>query len=38
MASVIADPVVSNRKTFAAFIEAERKKWGTLISDLKIKL
>lgn len=38
MASVIADPVVSDRKSFTAFIAAERKKWGTLITDLKIKL
>jgi tripartite-type tricarboxylate transporter receptor subunit TctC len=38
MATVIADPVVSDRKTFAAFIEAERKKWGTLITELKIRI
>ena len=38
MAGVIADPVVSDRKTFGAFVEAERKKWGTLIKDLNIKL
>jgi tripartite-type tricarboxylate transporter receptor subunit TctC len=38
MAQVIADPVVSDRKKFAAFIEAERKKWGTLIKELQIKL
>ena len=38
MAGVIADPVVSDRKAFGAFVEAERKKWGTLIKDLNIKL
>jgi tripartite-type tricarboxylate transporter receptor subunit TctC len=38
LAAVIADPVVSDRKTFGAFVEAERKKWGTLIKELNIKL
>jgi tripartite-type tricarboxylate transporter receptor subunit TctC len=38
MAAVIADPVVSDRKTFGEFVVAERKKWGTLITDLKIRL
>ncbi|HET9902797.1 MAG TPA: tripartite tricarboxylate transporter substrate binding protein [Xanthobacteraceae bacterium] len=38
MASVIADPVLSDRKAFTAFIEAERKKWGALIRDLNISL
>jgi tripartite-type tricarboxylate transporter receptor subunit TctC len=38
MAAVIADPVVSDRKTFGEFVAAERKKWGTLIKDLNIKL
>jgi tripartite-type tricarboxylate transporter receptor subunit TctC len=37
MASVIADPVVSDRKTFGEFVIAERKKWGALITDLKIR-
>jgi hypothetical protein len=37
MAAVIADPVVSDRKTFGEFVIAERKKWGTLITDLKIR-
>ena len=37
MAAVIADPVVSDRKTFGEFVIAERKKWGALITDLKIK-
>ncbi len=37
-ATVIADPVVSDRKTFAEFIVAERKKWGTLIGELKLKV
>src|SRR5689334_6304686 len=31
MASVIADPVVSDRKSFGEFIVAERQKWGPLI-------
>src|SRR5436853_3402581 len=34
MASVIADPVVSDRKNFGEFIEAERQKWGPLIKKL----
>jgi tripartite-type tricarboxylate transporter receptor subunit TctC len=38
MAGVIADPVVSDRKTFAAFIDAERKKWGTLIKNLNLRV
>jgi tripartite-type tricarboxylate transporter receptor subunit TctC len=38
MAKVIADPVLSDRKHFADFIVAERKKWGSLITDLKIKI
>ena len=38
MAAVIADPVVSDRKTFGEFVVAERKKWGTLINELKIRL
>ncbi len=37
MATVIAEPVVSDQKSFAEHIIAERKKWGTLITDLKIK-
>jgi tripartite-type tricarboxylate transporter receptor subunit TctC len=37
MAPVIAEPVVSDQKSFAEHIAAERKKWGTLITDLKIK-
>jgi len=37
LASVIADPVVSDRKAFGEFVVAERKKWGTLITDLKIR-
>jgi len=36
MAKVIADPVVSDRKTFGAFVVAERQKWGKLITDLKL--
>jgi tripartite-type tricarboxylate transporter receptor subunit TctC len=38
MAAVIADPVVSSRKTFGEFVVAERKKWGTLINELKIRV
>ena len=38
MAAVIADPVASDRKTFGEFVVAERKKWGTLIKDLNIRL
>ena len=38
MATVIADPVVSDRKTFGEFILAERKKWGTLIGELKLRV
>jgi tripartite-type tricarboxylate transporter receptor subunit TctC len=38
MAAVIADPVVSDRKTFGEFIVAERKKWGTLIKELNIRV
>ena len=38
MAKVIADPVVSDRKSFGEFVVAERKKWGTLIKELNIKL
>ena len=34
MASVIADPVISDRKTFGEFIQAERQKWGPLIQKL----
>jgi hypothetical protein len=30
--------VLSDRKHFADFIVAERKKWGSLITDLKIKI
>jgi len=38
MAAVIADPVVSDRKTFGEFIVAERKKWGTLIKNLNLRV
>ena len=38
MAAVIADPVASDRKTFGEFVVAERKKWGTLIKELNIRL
>jgi tripartite-type tricarboxylate transporter receptor subunit TctC len=38
MAAVIADPVVSDRKTFGEFIVAERQKWGTLIKKLNLRV
>ena len=38
MAGVIADPVVSDRKTFNEFIVAERQKWGTLIKNLNLRV
>jgi tripartite-type tricarboxylate transporter receptor subunit TctC len=38
MASVIADPVVSDRKTFGEFIVAERQKWGPLIKKLGLRV
>jgi tripartite-type tricarboxylate transporter receptor subunit TctC len=38
MAAVIADPVVSDRKTFNEFIVAERQKWGTLIRNLNLRV
>ena len=38
MAGVIADPVVSDRKAFGAFVVAERQKWGPLIKQLNIRV
>jgi tripartite-type tricarboxylate transporter receptor subunit TctC len=38
MASVIADPVVSDRKSFSEFIQAERQKWGPLIKKLGLRV
>jgi tripartite-type tricarboxylate transporter receptor subunit TctC len=38
MAAVIADPAVSDRKTFSEFIVAERQKWGTLIKKLNLRV
>jgi tripartite-type tricarboxylate transporter receptor subunit TctC len=38
LASLIADPVISDRKSFGEFVAAERKKWGALITDLKIRI
>jgi tripartite-type tricarboxylate transporter receptor subunit TctC len=38
MAAVIADPVVSDRKTFGEFIVAERQKWGPLIKRLNLRV
>ena len=38
MAAVIADPVVSDRKTFGEFIVAERQKWGPLIKKLDLRV
>ena len=37
-ATVIADPVVSDRKHFGEWVVAERKKWGALISELKLRV
>jgi tripartite-type tricarboxylate transporter receptor subunit TctC len=36
-ASVVTEPVVSDRKAFGEFVVAERKKWGSLITELKIR-
>lgn len=38
MASVIADPVVSDRTSFNEFIVAERQKWGPLIKKLNLRV
>ena len=38
LAALIAEPVLSDRKSFADFIAAERRKWGPLIADLKIRV
>jgi len=38
MAAVIADPVVSDRKTFGEFIVAERQKWSPLIKKLNLRV
>ena len=38
LASVITDPVVSDRKSFNEFIVAERQKWGPLIKQLGLKV
>jgi tripartite-type tricarboxylate transporter receptor subunit TctC len=38
LATLIADPVVSDRRSFGDFVAAERKKWGALITDLKIRI
>jgi tripartite-type tricarboxylate transporter receptor subunit TctC len=38
LTSLIADPVLSDRNSFGAFVAAERKKWGALITDLKIRI
>ena len=38
LAQVIADPVLSDRKSFGDFIAAERRKWGSLIKELNIRL
>jgi tripartite-type tricarboxylate transporter receptor subunit TctC len=38
LAAVITDPVVSDRKVFGEFVVAERKKWGTLIKQLNIRV
>jgi tripartite-type tricarboxylate transporter receptor subunit TctC len=38
LAQVIADPVLSDRKSFGEFITAERRKWGSLIKELNIRV
>lgn len=38
LSTLIAEPVLSDRKSFASFIADERKKWGPLIADLKIRI
>jgi tripartite-type tricarboxylate transporter receptor subunit TctC len=38
LATLIADPVVSDRKSFGDFVAVERRKWGALITDLKIRI
>ena len=38
LATLIADPVVSDRKSFGEFVAAERQKWGALITELKIRI
>ncbi|RKE69191.1 Bug family tripartite tricarboxylate transporter substrate binding protein [Pseudorhodoplanes sinuspersici] len=38
LAALIAEPVLSDRKSFADFIADERKKWGPLIADLNIRI
>jgi tripartite-type tricarboxylate transporter receptor subunit TctC len=38
LATLISDPVVSDRRSFGDFVAAERKKWGALITDLKIRI
>jgi tripartite-type tricarboxylate transporter receptor subunit TctC len=38
MTAMLADAVGSGSKEFAAFLTAERAKWGKLITDLKIRV
>jgi tripartite-type tricarboxylate transporter receptor subunit TctC len=38
LATLIADPVVSDRRSFGDFVAAERKKWGALITALQIRI
>jgi tripartite-type tricarboxylate transporter receptor subunit TctC len=38
LATLIAEPVGSSAAEFQAFVQAERAKWGKLITDIKLKL
>jgi tripartite-type tricarboxylate transporter receptor subunit TctC len=38
LTTLIADPVVSDRRSFGEFVAAERRKWGALITELKIRI
>jgi tripartite-type tricarboxylate transporter receptor subunit TctC len=38
LTTLIADPVVSDRRRFGEFVAAERRKWGALITELKIRI
>ncbi len=38
LATLVSEPVGAGAAEFAAYIASERKKWGSLIGELKIKL
>jgi tripartite-type tricarboxylate transporter receptor subunit TctC len=38
LATLIADPVISDRRSFGEFVAAERRKWGAIITELKIRI